>query len=84
MPTDSRHACWTGSLSGNDGAVIRRQNAASASRARVGEPFARAPATIAALSAPALVPESCAIATRRLESKTSRTPQVYAPQEPPP
>src|SRR5689334_11846391 len=53
-------------------------------RASAAEPFASALATMAALSAPALVPLSCETASVRLASTTSSTPHVYAPHEPPP
>src|SRR5204863_1529589 len=66
------------------GYATSSQNARSASRARLVDPRASAPATIAALIAPALVPLNCAIARLRLASTTSRTPHVYAPHDPAP
>src|SRR4051812_19371412 len=64
--------------------AIESQNDRSAALACTTDPFASAPAMIAALIAPALVPLSCAMATPRLLSNASRTPQVYAPNDPPP
>ena len=66
------------------GRAIESQNKRSSSRACAAEPLARALATIAALIAPALVPESCATVRLRLASSESSTPQVYAPHDPPP
>ena len=88
-PIDSRHLRSTGPhtsrpMSCDAGSAICIQNARNASCACAGDPFARALATIAALMAPALVPESWAMATLRLASSESRTPQVYAPHDAPP
>ena len=52
------------------------QNERSALRASAGEPVASALATMAALIAPALVPENCAMAIMRLASSASSTPHV--------
>ena len=81
VPIDSRHLRSTGDqnprpISAAEGHAIWRQNELSASRAWLGEPRASAPATIAALMAPALAPESCATVTLRLARRVSSTPQV--------
>ena len=66
------------------GAAMLIQNERSDFRASVGDPFASALATMAALIAPALVPESYPMARLRLPRIASSTPQVYAPHEPSP
>src|SRR6266403_211188 len=71
-------------MSCSAGCAIESQKERSACRACAAEPLARALATIAALMAPALVPESCATARLRLARSESSTPQVYAPHDPPP
>ncbi len=58
------------------GRAMRSQNERSAARACAGVPCASALATIAALIAPALVPESCAMLMLRVVSSASSTPQV--------
>jgi hypothetical protein len=70
--------------SGAFGAAIDSQNERNTFLACAGDPLASAHATIAALIAPALVPLTCVMATLRLPSSASNTPQVYAPHEPPP
>jgi len=62
--------------SGASGAAIDSQNERNAFLACAGDPFASAPATIAALIAPALVPLNCVMATLRLARRASNTPQV--------
>ena len=64
--------------------MIESQKERKASLARAVDPFAKAPATIAALIAPAVVPLSRATAILRLASNASNTPQVNAPHDPPP
>src|SRR5215472_9319540 len=80
-PTESRHLCSIGRHSSraileNIGSAIACQNERTILRASAEEPFASALATMAALMAPALVPESCAMEMLRLASNASRTPQV--------
>src|SRR6266852_4585796 len=62
--------------SGASGAAIDSQNERNAFLACAGDPSASALAMTAALSAPALVPLNCIMATLWLASSASNTPQV--------